>query len=178
MDEQHVRLMHYDPRWRQEFQQTRSSILQSCQGWVVAVEHIGSTAIAGLVARPTIDAVAGVTTDEAFEPAANLIEGLNFRRVAPPSWSADSIALVKPRHLTPSEPDPTHRVLLMRVDCVAWNRIIRVRDWLRDHAEDAIRFEQAKVVRWRRGEGDPQRYEADKAIFFSHLEDQIGASDH
>lgn len=178
MDDQHVRLMHYDPRWRQEFQQTRSSILQSCQGWVVAVEHVGSTAIAGLVSRPTIDALAGVTTAEAFEPAANLIEGLNFRRVDPPRWAENTIALVKPRHLPPSEHEPTHRVLLMRLDCAAWTRILRVRDWLREHAEDAIRFEQAKVARWRSGEGDRQRYQSDKAIFFSHLQDQIDASDH
>ncbi|MDG2222325.1 MAG: GrpB family protein, partial [Rubripirellula sp.] len=42
--------MHYDPRWRQEFEQTRSSILSSTEGWVTGVEHIGSTAISGLIA--------------------------------------------------------------------------------------------------------------------------------
>ncbi len=64
MPDQRVRLMHYDPRWRQEFEQTRSSILHSCAGWVTAVEHIGSTAISGLIARPTIDVIASVADDE------------------------------------------------------------------------------------------------------------------
>ena len=177
MDGDQVRLMHYDPRWPQEFLQTRSSILQSCQGWVVAVEHIGSTAIAGLVARPTIDAVAGVTSEDSFEPAANLIEGLNFRRVESPEWADEAITLVKPRHQSASEPEPTHRILLMKLECPAWNRVVRVRDWLRTHPDSAIRFEEAKVARWRSGEGDPRRYGADKAIFFSHLEDQIAAAD-
>lgn len=176
MDEQQVRLTHYDPRWRQEFQQTRSSILQSCQGWVVAVEHIGSTAIAGLVARPTIDVLAGINTEEAFEPAANLLEGLNFGRVETPDWIDEAITLCKPRRLTRSEPEPTHRVFLMQLGCPAWERAIRIRDWLQSHAEDAVRFEHAKVERWRNGEGDPRRYRADKAVFFAHLEDQISAA--
>ena len=177
MDGQHVRLMHYDPRWRQEFLQTRSSILQSCQGWVVAVEHIGSTAIAGLVARPTIDVMVGVTSEQALSPAADLIEGLNYAPVQQLSWAPDAMVLHKPRRPTAESPHPTHRVLLMMLDCQAWRRAVRVRDWLRSHPEDAVRFEEAKVARWRSGEGDLERYLADKAIFFAHLEDQIAASD-
>ncbi len=176
MDRFRVRLMHHDSRWRQEFQQTRSSILHSCQGWVVAVEHVGSTAIAGLVARPTIDAIAGVTSEEAMGPATDLIEGLNYGQVEPAGWAPDAIVLDKPRRPLSDRPDPTHRVLLMKLNSAAWDRAIRVRDWLRQHAEDAVRFEQAKVSRWRDGEGDPSRYHSDKAIFFAHLEDQISAS--
>lgn len=177
MDQQHVRLTHHDPRWRQEFEQTRSSILQSCEGWVVAVEHVGSTAIAGLVARPTIDAIAGVEGPEAIEPAANLIEGLNFSRSEPPIWASDAILLSKPRYRPEHQPHATHQVLLMPVDCPTWRRLVRVRDYLRSHAEDAVRYEEAKISRWRSGEGDQAKYLADKAIFFAHLEDQIQADD-
>ena len=77
MEEKKVRLMHYDPRWRQEFQQTKSSILHSCAGWVTAVEHVGSTAISGLIARPIIDVLAAVADESALATAAQLIEGLN-----------------------------------------------------------------------------------------------------
>lgn len=168
--------MHYDARWSQEFEQTRSSILHSCDGWVTALEHIGSTAISGLIARPTIDVVAGVDQRESLEPAALLIEGLNFRRTERPDWVEQGMVLVKPRYSTAEHPDPTHMVLLVVRDTPDWNRVIRVRDWLRASAEEAIRFEEAKVARWRRGEGELDRYQADKALFFSHLEDQIDAS--
>ena len=75
MKEKQVRLMHYDPRWRQQFQQTRSSILHSCAGWVTAVEHVGSTTISGLIARPTIDVLAAVMDEDSLMVAAELIEG-------------------------------------------------------------------------------------------------------
>lgn len=165
--------MHYDPRWRQEFEQTRSSILYSADGWVTAVEHIGSTAISGLIARPTIDVVAAVEEQKGIEPAALLIEGLNFRREESPAWATDSIWLSKPRYITAEHPDPTHCVILVVQHSPLWDRVLRVRDWLRTNAETAIRFEEAKVARWRSGAGDLDSYQNDKAIFFSHLEDQI-----
>jgi GrpB-like predicted nucleotidyltransferase (UPF0157 family) len=173
---QQVRLMHHDARWRQEFQQTRSSILFSCAGWVSAVEHIGSTAISGLIARPTIDVVAGVEDLAAMEFATPLIEGLNFREIDAPDWAEGARHLVKPRHPSPPATEPTHRVFLTVRDSQLWNRVIRLRDWLRGHPETAIRFEEAKVARWRSGEGDLDQYEHAKSIFFAHLEDQIEAS--
>ena len=136
MNQDRVRLMHYDPRWRQEFEQTRSSILHSCAGWVTAVEHIGSTAISGLIARPTIDVVAAVQDDCDVDKAACLIEGLNYgRESSSSSWAPESVSLLKPRHALVGQTDPTHHVLLVVQDSSVWNRVIRVRDWLRSHGE-------------------------------------------
>ena len=177
MNEERVRLMHYDARWRQEFEQTRSSILHSCVGWVTAVEHIGSTAISGLIARPTIDVAAAAADDQSMEQAAGLIEGLNYSRQPSPPWASQTISLLKPRHALVGQTEPTHCVLLTVLGTDAWNRVIRVRDWLRANGETAIRFEEAKVARWRSGEGDLRSYQAAKDVFFSHLEDQITAAD-
>ncbi|TWU24157.1 dephospho-CoA kinase/protein folding accessory domain-containing protein [Novipirellula galeiformis] len=176
METNPVRLMHFDPRWRQEFEQTRSSILQSCEGRVVDVVHIGSTAISGLIARPTLDLLAGVSEADMMERAALLIEGLNYRRVASPLWAGSCITLCKPRYVTPDPPDPTHCVYLMMAMSPAWVEAVSIRDYLRQNAESAVDFEAAKVKRWRRGEGDLERYNADKAIFFAHLKDQIDAT--
>lgn len=175
MHDSPIRLMHYDPRWRQEFQQTRSSILHSCDGWVTAVEHVGSTAISGLIARPTIDVVAAVREQTAVMPAAELIEGLNYRRVESPNWAHDGVVLNKPRYPSESQPDTTHRVWLVLESSKTWNRLVRMRDWLRANPETAIRFEEAKVASWRKSEGDPFVYQSDKSLFFAHLEDQLEA---
>lgn len=168
--------MHYDARWRQEFQQTRSSILASCAGWVTAVEHIGSTSIPGLISRPTIDLIAAADDELAMSEATPRIEGLNFREVPLPAWAAGARMLVKPRHAVPDQPDPTHCLLLTKADSPLWQRVLRLRDWLRDDPETGIRFEQAKVAHWRSGEGDLESYQTAKAIFFAHLEDQIDAA--
>ena len=175
MHDSPVRLTHYDPRWRQEFQQTRSSILHSCDGWVTAVEHVGSTAISGLIARPTIDVVAAVREQDSIAPAADLIEGLNFRCVEKPSWAREGLVLTKPRYLSDAQPDATHQVWLVLESSDLWNRLLRMREWLRANPETAIRFEEAKVASWRNSEGDPSAYQSDKSLFFAHLEDQLEA---
>lgn len=166
-----VRLMHYDPRWPQEFQQTRSGILQSCMGWVVDVQHIGSTAISGMVAQPVLDIVAAVRNDEemetAMEQSAALIEGLNFRRSETPMWAAETLVLNKPRSGT-----PTHRVYLTYLDSPFWKSSLAICQTLQSNRELSLRFEETKVARWRKGEGDQLKYENDKAVFFAHLLEQ------
>ncbi|MEO1526907.1 MAG: GrpB family protein [Planctomycetota bacterium] len=170
-----VRLTHYDPRWRQEFEQTRSGILQSCLGWVTDVRHIGSTAVSGLIARPILDVVAGITHGSDFEQAlqesSDMIEGLNFRKVTTPMWAAETIVLDKPR-----SGEPTHRVYLTYIESPFWKSSLSIQKLLSEDRELSLRFEESKVTRWKQGEGDPKRYAEDKAVFFAHLLEQLGDS--
>lgn len=164
-----VQLTYHDPRLLQEFEQTRSSLLHACQGYVTSMEHIGSTAIAGMIGRRVVDCVAGVLDAADIEPAAALIEGLNFRVSPLPTWAMDDgLLLTKPRHGS-----PTHQVFLTTVDSPLWNRVIAVRDLLREDCGAARRFAGAKVYWWRRSEGDPTAYEQAKSFFFIHCEEQI-----
>lgn len=156
-----TRLMHYDPRWRQEFQQTRSSILQSCEGWVSEVHHVGSTAISGLIARPIVDCAAVVSDAEGFEEASVCIEGLNFKVRSNPDWLTSGRFLVKPR-----SGDPTHHIYLFVAGDGWLERILAVRKALRDNPEIAVRFEETKVHHWKCNEGDADQYQQAKAPFF------------
>ena len=164
-----IRLMHYAPAWRQEFEQTRSGVFQSCQGDVTTVEHVGSTAIPGLIARPIVDLIACVDDAATLESTSLQIEGLNFRRVDPPTWSGNSILLIKPRH-----GDASHHLWLTLRDSRLHQRMIAVRDFLRQYPARAVEFEEAKVRRWKAVDGDASEYERDKAVFFAHLEEQLG----
>lgn len=161
--------MHYDPRWRQEFEQTKSGILQSCQGDVIDVQHIGSTAISGLIAQPIIDAVAAVADDAPIDQASLAIQGLYFRQLPTPAWAGNSVWLAKPRY-----GEITHRVVLTRRNTPVWKRVLAVRDALRENPARAIAFEETKVKLWKAGEGDSDQYDRDKSLFFTHLEEQLG----
>jgi GrpB-like predicted nucleotidyltransferase (UPF0157 family) len=58
-------------------------------------------------------------------------------------------------------------------DATPFSRALNVRDYLRNHAEQALRFEETKVARWRNGRGNRDQYTTDKSIFFAHLIDQL-----
>ena len=164
-----VRLMHYDPRWRQEFEQTRSVILDSCRGWVTDVAHIGSTAVSGLIAQPIIDVVATVDDPRGFEPAVLRLEGINFAVAAAPGWAEGARLLVKPRR-----GEVTHRIFLAGSASPLPDRLLALRDWLRGSREEALAFEEAKVERWKECEGDAVRYKRAKQELFARLEGRMG----
>ena len=51
-----MQLLHpYNPEWEDQFNAIRSTISQALEGLPVAIEHIGSTAVPGLAAKPIID---------------------------------------------------------------------------------------------------------------------------
>lgn len=53
-----VTLVSYDPAWPEEFRRESGRIRMSLSGLIDALEHIGSTAVPGLMAKPIIDIAA------------------------------------------------------------------------------------------------------------------------
>jgi GrpB-like predicted nucleotidyltransferase (UPF0157 family) len=65
--EQPVELTDYDPAWPGQFEAERRRLMDALPGTFVAIEHIGSTAVAGMRSKPLIDMLAGVRSmAEAF----------------------------------------------------------------------------------------------------------------
>ena len=54
-----VHIVAYDPSWPALFAEERNRILQAVGQWAEEVEHVGSTAIPGLDAKPVIDFIVG-----------------------------------------------------------------------------------------------------------------------
>ena len=171
LDRSPVRLMHYDPSWRQEFAQTRSSLLYACEGWLAEIEHIGSTAIPGLIAQPTIDVIAAVSDEQDIDQAAFRIEGLNFKS----SELDTSILLTKPRHLLEGQSEPTHRVFLTVLGSPLWKSTIMLRDYFLQSPEAAVQYEEVKMLNWKRFKGDREKYETGKLGYLTHVSDQLQA---
>ncbi len=161
-----LRLMEYNPHWRQEFEQTRSSLLQATEGWIRQCEHIGSTSVEGSIARPTIDLLAGLADLSGLNEAAMMIEGLNYRRLATPTWCDDELAayLEKPR-----TGHATHSVLAVRIGSKAWNACLKVRDQLRENLVVRQQLDAVKQEYFLPGCSAEVNYTAAKDEFFSRL---------
>ncbi len=84
-----VEVVPYDPAWPARFEAERVILMAAAPGLFLSVEHIGSTAVPGLAAKPTID-VLGVVDDldRVVESLAALAEaGYHYR---PGSFPDDS----------------------------------------------------------------------------------------
>ena len=55
-----IEVVDYDPRWAESFQRERDGCLRCSGTLAVAIEHVGSTAVPGLAAKPILDIMVGV----------------------------------------------------------------------------------------------------------------------
>lgn len=126
----------YDPAWAQRFAAVRTSIVEALGDVALGVEHVGSTAVPGLAAKPIIDVdltVEDTVTESAYLPA---LERLGYRLVLREPWWHGHRMLVGPAedvnlHVWPQgAPEPVRHRLF--------------RDWLRSHPDDRERYAETK----------------------------------
>lgn len=70
------RIDEYSPRWSEEFDIQREALERAFEGTSIAVEHIGSTSVPGLCAKPIIDILLGASSLHDIEQR---IEALRIR---------------------------------------------------------------------------------------------------
>jgi GrpB-like predicted nucleotidyltransferase (UPF0157 family) len=74
-----VEIVPYDPSWPRRFEEEANTLRRAIAAWLVGpVEHVGSTAIPGLAAKPVIDIMAGVETLDASRPAIAALADLGY----------------------------------------------------------------------------------------------------
>ena len=105
---------------------------------MIAIEHVGSTAVPGLAAKPTIDIAVGVATLELAPEAHERMAELGYHY----GGTHD-----RPQHVFRNGSEVPWSVLVhvVRHDGRMWREFIRFRDHLRSHPGDARRYEALKA---------------------------------
>jgi GrpB-like predicted nucleotidyltransferase (UPF0157 family) len=133
-----VEIVPYDPSWPLRFEEEKTILRPALTAWLAGpIEHIGSTAIPGLGAKPVIDIMAGVQTLEASRPAIAAATELGYC-YAP--YRAD----VEHWFCKPSPAYRTHHLHLVPLGTPHWVGPIAFRDYLRAHSEVAAEYEALK----------------------------------
>jgi GrpB-like predicted nucleotidyltransferase (UPF0157 family) len=128
----------YDSSWPAVFAAERER-LTAALGDDVAVEHIGSTAVPGLAAKPIIDIAAGLRDDAAIAGAIQVAAGLGY--VREPAGDFEERRFL--RRLGP-DGEPTHHLSLTRRGSAYWIEHLAFRDALRADAGLMRRYGELK----------------------------------
>jgi GrpB-like predicted nucleotidyltransferase (UPF0157 family) len=128
-----VRIVDYDPAWPVRFDAERDRIMSALGPVARRVEHIGSTSVPGLGAKPVVDVM--VTVDDpdddlAFVPA---LIGAGY-----------PLRVIEPGHRMFHSPALDVHVHLWRAGSEDERRHLLFRDWLRASADDRERYETVK----------------------------------
>ena len=131
-----VELAEYDPAWPARFEREAGRIRSVLGDRVRLLEHVGSTSVPRLAAKPIIDIVLAVP-DSADEPAyVAPLEGAGYAlRIREPEWF---------EHRLLRGSDSNVNVHVFTDGSVEIARMLAFRDWLRNHDDERTLYEQTK----------------------------------
>lgn len=149
----------YDSNWPVLFEKEKESLLKVLPK--AAIEHIGSTAVPGLSAKPVIDIMASVQNLNEVNLLINLLTKQGYSYIP-------EIELQTPdrRFFQKQIKDgPWYHLSLTAVDSNYWTDHLLFRNYLRKHAEAAKAYEELKTRLAEKHVTDFDKYNADKAAF-------------
>ena len=123
-----ILLEEYRPEWPALFQQERLRIRAALGREDAAVEHVGSTSVPGLCAKPILDLL--LLVEDAADEAAYVppLERAGYTlKIREPDWY---------QHRMLKGADPAVNLHVFSLGCGEADRMLRFRDWLRSHDAD------------------------------------------
>lgn len=131
-----ITIVDYDPRWPREFERLRDRALGAVGEIAIAIEHIGSTAVPGLAAKPVIDLVIVVDPDDV---------GTAVERLSTIGYVHRGNLGVEGREaFAAPETDRRHHLYVSPADSEELRAQLAFRDRLRTHPELAAQYETLK----------------------------------
>lgn len=167
MTRNEIYLAPYSEKWPVEFEKEKSRLLEILGKWVIAIEHVGSTAIPGICAKPVIDIMIGVQSlKEADEHCIAKIITLGYDYV-----QRYEETIPERRYLQKNSPQGvrTHQIHLVEMNSAWWKRHLLFRDYLREHPEVAKEYEALKKSLAIR-HTDTNDYAQAKTVFIREIE--------
>lgn len=126
----------YDSSWPELFELEANRIRSVLGGKALQIEHVGSTSVPGLCAKPIIDMLL-VVENSADEPSyAQALEAGGYRlQIREPEWF---------EHRMFKGPDTGINLHVFSMGASEIDRMLRFRDWLRFNQDDRDKYAQAK----------------------------------
>jgi tRNA threonylcarbamoyladenosine biosynthesis protein TsaE len=117
------RLAEHDPAWSKRFESEAEALHRALGGVAVQIEHVGSTSIPAIAAKPTIDIAVGAMTIDLPPEAVAGLEGLGY------AFAEDELRSWEQR--------------FRRGRGVPWEAIVHVVEWGGSHWDAFLRFRDA-----------------------------------
>lgn len=131
-----IELQPYDSAWPSRYAALARDIRAALGAEVLQLEHIGSTSIPGLSAKPVIDIVLAVADSAEESPYVPPLEGLGYvLKIREPDWF---------QHRLLKTPEDDVNLHVFTLGCEEIARLLTFRNWLRTHEDDRKLYERTK----------------------------------
>ncbi len=131
----------FDETWKTEFEMIKEELLNVLNGHIISIEHIGSTSVEGLAAKPVIDIDIIIKDYNSFEIIKTKLASIGY------SYEGD--LGIKDRQAFKYEDKPNlikHHLYVCPEYSEELKRHIAFRDYLRVHKKDRDWYGEVKLL--------------------------------
>ena len=162
----------YDPSWPRRFQNEKNRLESVFSAMNPVIEHIGSTAIPNMSAKPIIDIMVGVTHLNEIESRISDLNAIGYRYV--PKHESE---LPERRYFRKPITGPsTHHLHCVVRDTAFWNRHLLFRNYLREYPAAAADYLRLKSDLARKYRSDRAAYTTAKSTFIESILEKASAA--
>jgi GrpB-like predicted nucleotidyltransferase (UPF0157 family) len=154
----------YDPAWPARFSEIHSYVWPAVSGLALRIDHVGSTAVAGLAAKPIIDMDIVVAGGDLIAPTIERLAAIDYE------WVGDlDVAGREAFQLMSEKPLPKHHLYLVTENNRAHVDHWLLRDLLSQDADARDRYAALKRENAIVAAGDLKVYTARKAALVAEM---------
>ncbi|MET0918376.1 MAG: GrpB family protein [Burkholderiales bacterium] len=156
-----VRLREYTPLWAQLYRVEAARIRSALRELALDVQHVGSTAVPGLKAKPILDIAVAIPAHAIVPKCATSLAALGYEYAY---WVELENDFTFEKGVA-----RTHHVHLVELDSRQWSDYLRFRDALRQNAQLLGEYERVKLELGARFCRDRVSYTREKAEFICRV---------
>ncbi len=160
-----VIILDYDPTWPDTFAVEKARIEAALARQCALVEHMGSTAVPGLSAKPIIDILIGVPNLEAADRCVPALLALGYEY-----FPEHEAAMPERRYLDRIGEPLSYHLHVVATGGEFWMRHLAFRDYLRTHPDVAAQYDRLKRDLAERYRNDREAYTNAKTDFIRSVE--------
>ena len=162
-----VTVVEYDPIWVHTFEKLRDFVVAVLGELLVTVEHVGSTSVPGLAAKPIIDLDAVVYTQSDVQTAIQRLVAVGYVHEG-------DLGVAGREAFIPFDGAPWHHLYVCTADNAEYKRHIQFRDYLRSHSQDTKMYGDLKWELAQRFHNDRAAYTNGKNDFVKEILKRAG----
>ena len=131
-----IRVVDYDPEWPRKFEQEAAKIRTALGGRALRIEHVGSTSVPELPAKPVIDILLVVAESNNEPQYSSALETAGYRlKIREPGWY---------EHRLFKGSEGSVNLHVFAAGCPEIERMVSFRNWLRANKDDRELYARTK----------------------------------
>jgi GrpB-like predicted nucleotidyltransferase (UPF0157 family) len=155
-----LQLLIVGKEWASRFAEERSRIAHALGDSALDIQHVGSTAIPGITAKPILDIAVAIHDFESGHALVPFLVALGY------TYRGENG--IPRRHYF--ERDDAYHLHVFEQGSLDWRRHLHFRDRLLASSELARRYSQTKFDAAQEADGDRERYQSLKSVFIAEVQ--------